>query len=132
MSLDFLHTKFDKANYMVKLLVAHATGNLADCSEHEILRQELISDPQIAPLITSCARTNRNLGSFWSFIKGKYGTYAEHRTYLSQAFTVVTMRQSGKSYDSSRRSVFNLSSCMSKLADLSTLGLLCKAHERQQ
>lgn len=87
MSLDFLQTKFDKANYMVNLLVAHATGNPADTSEYEALRQELLSDPQIAPLIPSFVRTNRNLGSFWSFIKGKYGTYVERRTYLSQEFT---------------------------------------------
>lgn len=87
MSIDFSHTKFDKANYMVNLLVAHATGNPAESSEYEVLRQELLSDPQIAPLIPSFVRTNRNLGSFWSFIKGKYGTYAERRTYLSQEFT---------------------------------------------
>lgn len=87
MSLDFLHTKFDKANYMVNLLVAHATGNPAESSEYETLRQELLSDPQLAPLIPSFVRTNRNLGSFWGFIKGKYGTYAERRTYLSQEFT---------------------------------------------
>ena len=87
MSLDYLHTKFDKANYMVNLLVAHATGNFADSSEYEALRQELLSDPQIAPLIPSFVRTNRNLGSFWGYIKNKYGTYAERRTYLSQEFT---------------------------------------------
>lgn len=87
MSLDFLHTKFDKANYMVNLLVAHATGNPADTSEYEALRQELLSDPEIAQHIPSFVRANRNLGSFWGFIKGKYGTYAERRTYLSQEFT---------------------------------------------
>lgn len=87
MSLDFLHTKFDKANYMVNLLVAHATGNPADTTEYEELRQELLSDQQIALLIPSFVRTNRNLSSFWGFIKGKYGTYAERRTYLSQEFT---------------------------------------------
>lgn len=87
MSLDYLHTKFDKANYLVNLLVAHATGQPADNSEYELLRQELLSDQQIASLIPSFVRTNRNLGSFWGFIKGKHGTYAERRTYLSQEFT---------------------------------------------
>lgn len=87
MNLDFLQTKFEKANYMVNLLVAHATGNPANNSEYESLRGELLSDTQIAPYIPSFVRTNRNLGSFWSFIKGKYGTYAERRTYLSQEFT---------------------------------------------
>ncbi|WP_081686975.1 TIR domain-containing protein [Chitinilyticum litopenaei] len=87
MSLDFLYTKFDKANYLVNLLVAHATGAPADSSEYEALRHEFLSDSQLAPLIPSFVRSNRNLGSFWGFIKGKFGTYAERRTYLSQEFT---------------------------------------------
>lgn len=92
MSLDFLQSKFDKANYLVNLLVAHATGGAADSSEYEALRHELLSDPQLAPLIPSFVRTNRNLGSFWGFIKTKYGTYAERRTYLSQEFTPLLDR----------------------------------------
>ena len=87
MSLDFLQTKFEKANYLVNLLVARATGGSADSSEYEALRQELLSDPDVSPLIPSFVKTNRNLESFWAFIKGKYATWAERRTYLSQEFT---------------------------------------------
>lgn len=89
MSLDFLQTKFDKANYMVNLLVAHATGGSANSSEYEALRQELLADAEVAPLMPSFVRTNRNLSSFWGFIKGKFSTYAERRTYLSQEFTAL-------------------------------------------
>lgn len=89
MSLDFLQTKFEKANYLVNLLVAHATGGSADSSEYEVLRHELLADAEVAPLMPSFIRTNRNLASFWGFIKGKYGTYAERRTYLSQEFTAL-------------------------------------------
>ncbi|MES2283366.1 MAG: nucleotide-binding protein [Pseudomonadota bacterium] len=89
MSLDFLQTKFEKANYLVNLLVAHATGGSADSSEYEALRQELLADAEVRPLMPSFVRTNRNLTSFWGFIKGKYGTYAERRTYLSQEFTAL-------------------------------------------
>lgn len=107
MSLEHLHTKFDKANYLVNLLVAHATGQPAENSEYELIRQELLSDQLIAPLIPSFVRTNRNLGSFWGFIKGKYGTYAERRTYLSQEFTpLLDMLEFGAS-DSSRPSQSN-------------------------
>jgi predicted nucleotide-binding protein len=87
MSLNFLKTKLEKANYLVNLLVTHATGGSADSSEYEALRQELLSDPDTSSLIPSFVRTNRNLGSFWGFIKAKYATYAERRTYLSQEFT---------------------------------------------
>jgi len=98
MGLDFLLTKFDKANYFVNLLVAHATGSPANSSEYETLRNELLSDSEIAPLIPSFIRTNRNLKSFWDFIKPKYGTYAERRTYLSQEFTpLLDMLEFGSS-----------------------------------
>jgi predicted nucleotide-binding protein len=70
-------------------LVAHATGGSADSSEYEILRHELLADAEVAPLMPSFVRTNRNLSSFWGFIKSKYGTYAERRTYLSQEFTAL-------------------------------------------
>lgn len=87
MSLDFLRSKFEKVNYLVNLLVARATGGAADSAEYELLRHELTSDPEIAQLMPFFVRTNRNLDSFWSFIKNKYSTYAERRTYLSQEFT---------------------------------------------
>lgn len=87
MSIQHLHTKFDKANYLVNLLVAHATGNTADSTEYEALRHELLSDTEVASFVPAFVRTNRNLGSFWGFIKNKFSTYAERRTYLSEEFT---------------------------------------------
>jgi len=87
MSTSIQETKFEKARQLVNLLVAHATGIPADSSEYEALRQELLADSEVASLMPAFVRTNRNLSSFWGFIKGKFGTYAERRTYLSQEFT---------------------------------------------
>lgn len=87
MSLEFLQTKFEKASYLVNLLVAHATGGSAKSSEYESLRSDLLSDPEVSPLMPSFVRTNRDLGTFWGFIKGKGETYAARRTYLSEEFT---------------------------------------------
>jgi len=87
MSIEFLQTKFDKANYLLNLLVSHATGGFADTKEYEALRQELLTDTEIANLIPSWIRTHRNLDSFWGFIKKKFGSYAERRSYLSEEFT---------------------------------------------
>ena len=87
MSTSIRQTKFEKASHLVNLLVAHATGNPADSSEYEALRQELLADSEVASLMPAFVRMNRNLSSFWGFIKGKFGTYAERRTYLSQEFT---------------------------------------------
>jgi predicted nucleotide-binding protein len=87
MSTSIQQTKFEKASHFVNLLVAHATGNPADSSEYEALRQELLADSEVASLMPAFVRTNRNLSSFWIFIKGKFRTYAERRTYLSLEFT---------------------------------------------
>lgn len=87
MSIEFLTSDFEKANYLLNLLVSHATGKVADSSEYELLRQELLSKPAIAELVPPWVRTNRNLEFFWGFIKQKFGTYAERRTFLSEEFT---------------------------------------------
>jgi len=87
MSLEFLKTDFEKANYLLNLLVSHATGKIADSREYELLRQELLSNPHIVEMMPPWVRTSRNLDFFWSFIKQKFGTYAERRTFLSEQFT---------------------------------------------
>jgi hypothetical protein len=87
MNTGIQQTKFDKANRMVSLLVDHATGRPRESSEYEVLRQELLADIEVAKLMPSFVRKNRNLSSFWGFIKPKFSTYAERRTYLSEEFT---------------------------------------------
>lgn len=87
MNLEFLENKFDKANYLVNMLVAIATGGKGETSEYEVLRHELLSDTQYSGLVPSFVRVNRDLTTFWAFIKNKYPTYAERRTFLSEAFT---------------------------------------------
>jgi predicted nucleotide-binding protein len=87
MSIQFLKTDFEKTNYLLNLLVSRATGNASEPGEYEFLRQELLSNPSIAEKMPSWVKTNRSLDSFWNFIKQKYSTYAERRTYLSEEFT---------------------------------------------
>lgn len=87
MSIEFLRTDFEKASYLLTLLVAHATGKPADSSEYEALRHQLLSDPSIADALPAWVKTHRNLESFWGFIQPKYKSYSERRTYLSEQFT---------------------------------------------
>lgn len=87
MSIEFLHTKLDKANYLLSVLISRARGQAADSKEYELLRQELLSDSAISELVPPWVRTNRNLDSFWGFIKQKFSTYAERQSYLSAEFT---------------------------------------------
>jgi predicted nucleotide-binding protein len=87
--MEFLENDFDKVSYLVNLLTAKATGLAADSGEFEILRHELLSNSDLSPMFPSWLRQQRNLDSFWGFIKPKFDTYAERRTYLSEQFTPV-------------------------------------------
>lgn len=87
MSMKFLRTPFEKANYLATLLTSHASGGKADTNEYSVLRQELLSMPDIEQLVPSFVRVNRDLTSFWHFIQPKFKTYRERRAYISEEFT---------------------------------------------
>lgn len=89
MSIEFLENDFDKVSYLVNLLTSRATGLAADSREFEILRHELLSNSNISPLLPQWLKQHRNLDTFWGFIKQKFGTYAERRTYISEEFTPI-------------------------------------------
>lgn len=89
MSMEFLKSNYDQVSYLVKLLTSHATGKPADDGEFRFLRQKLLSDPLIGDALPAWLRFHGSLESFWGFIKPKFPTYAERRTYLSQQFTPI-------------------------------------------
>lgn len=98
MSLEFLRTPFEKANYLATLLGSQASGGAADPNEYALLRKELLSMPEIEQLVPSFVRTCRDLNSFWSFIQPKFKTYKERRTYISEQFTgLLDLLEFGKS-----------------------------------
>ena len=79
----------ESVSYLVNLLTARATGLAADSSKYESLRQQLLNNPSLSPLLPQWIRHHRSLDSFWAFIKPKYDTYAERRTFLSEQFTPI-------------------------------------------
>lgn len=87
MSINFLESNFDRVSYLQNLLAARATGNAADPTEYLRLRHQLLNDPEIGHRLPSLVRLHGNLDSFWAWIKGKFSSYAERRTYLSEQFT---------------------------------------------
>lgn len=89
MSIDFLESDFDKVSYLLSLLTSKATGLKADDREYSILRSELLNDPSLSEMMPSFLRQHRDLDAFWGYIKPKFSTYAERRTYLSEQFTPV-------------------------------------------
>lgn len=89
MSIEFLESDFEKVSYLANLLTSRATGLAADSHEFEVLRHELFSNANIAPLLPQWLKQHRNLDSFWGFIKQKFATYAERRTFISEEFTPI-------------------------------------------
>lgn len=87
MKLDFLNTNFEKVSYLLNLLVACATGKSADPTEYINLRNELLGNSDLAPHLPQWLKLHRDLSSFWDFIKPKFSSYAERRTFLSSEFT---------------------------------------------
>lgn len=89
MSIEYLKSDFEKIRYLQQLLIVHCTGGRSDDSEFQELRHLILSNPAISDKIPSWVRICRDLSSFWGFIKPKFGTYAERRTFISNEFTPV-------------------------------------------
>ncbi|MBB3639266.1 abortive infection family protein [Variovorax atrisoli] len=77
---------FEQVESLQGLLVSHATGGQEDEAEYTRLRQVVLAQAALEPVAPRFLRTSRSLGQFWQFIKSKYGTYAERRTYLWDEF----------------------------------------------
>lgn len=81
-----MHPLYDEVELLQNLLVSHATGGSEDDADYTRLRQMVLAEPALESLIPRFLRISRSLGQFWQFIKNKFGTYAERRTYLWDEF----------------------------------------------
>ncbi len=84
--MEHLETDFERAQYLQNLLINHATGGVAENSEYQELRQYFLDNPATKSVIPSWVRLNRDLSQFWQFIKYKFATYAERRTFIWSEF----------------------------------------------
>ncbi len=89
MSIEFLTTNFEKASYLASLLTSFAIGGDASDLEYKTLRNELLSNSQIANLLPKWLKIHRDLKSFWGFIQPKFGTYADRNKFLAEEFSPI-------------------------------------------
>jgi predicted nucleotide-binding protein len=89
MSIELLQSSYDKVNYLVNLLMARATGSNASSEEFVVLRSELFQDTDISHLLPGWLRQQRDLDTFWEFIKNKFSKYSDRRNFISSEFTPV-------------------------------------------
>lgn len=64
------------------MLIARATGGLAEDHEFREARQAVLADSALAEVVPRFVRTSRTLDQFWSFIKPKFPSYTERRSYI--------------------------------------------------
>ena len=89
MGIEFLNNDYEKVDYLCNILIDRATGGDASDEEYKNLRYDLMKNKKIDRFLPTWLKTNRNLSSFWGFIKPKFSTYAERRTFLSAEFSSI-------------------------------------------
>ena len=90
--LDEITTDFDRADAFVNILIDHATGAVSSENDFTDLRRYFISHPDWSQILPSWLASKRSLNQFWGYIKNKYPTYAERRTYLWDEFSPLLSR----------------------------------------
>jgi hypothetical protein len=80
--IEFIKTDFDKAEYLQRMLLARGTGGDANDDHYIQMRHELMSTPSYVELLPRWLKTNRNLDQYWQYIKNKFPSYAERRSFL--------------------------------------------------
>jgi hypothetical protein len=88
----------EKAQVLVNLLVARATGSEEKDQDYRPLRQVFVTQPQYAAVAPSFLKTCLNLAQFWQFIKQQSSTYAERRKFIWTEFQpLLQLLESGSS-----------------------------------
>lgn len=75
-----------KVENLRDILSNAATGGSPLEADYRALRAELRAHRDLGPLLPAWLKQNRTLSDWWGYIKPLYGTYAERRRFLSDAF----------------------------------------------
>ena len=96
--MDDLESLLERVEYLHSILIGEATGHKGDDGHFQLIRKETLEHPVLQNMMPRWLRTNRNLGQFWQFIKNKFSTYAERRSFISEAFNpILEYLESGES-----------------------------------
>jgi hypothetical protein len=84
--MEELRTDFERAEYLVNLLNAAATGGERDERGFKELRSHFLADTTLQAVVPDWLRTCRSLTQFWPFIQRKFARYAERREFIWAEF----------------------------------------------
>ncbi|MDX4047698.1 abortive infection family protein [Aliarcobacter skirrowii] len=81
------YTDYELVDSFHNMLSGAATGGKFDDKLYKYMRNKIVQTKTFEKLLPSWVKTNRDIGQFWSFIKLKFGTYAERREFLKNEFS---------------------------------------------
>lgn len=74
---------------MQSILLGIATGGTGSNADYGDLREYLLADPVVGPLLPRYVKTCRDSSQFWSFIKSELATYEERRRFIWNSFRPI-------------------------------------------
>jgi len=78
---------FSKKVVVIKdTLISRAEGGYGNDDLYVPIRKELMNHPRLGKLVPEFVVKSNNIYEFWQYIKIAYGTYAERRMFLKDAF----------------------------------------------
>jgi Abortive infection C-terminus len=96
MSFEDLQNDLERAESLQNIMRSTAEGGSREDPDYKLLRQYFIAKPELKDVIPSFVRTSRDLHQFWSFIKSKFDSYQERRTFLWTEFSALMDLLEGK------------------------------------
>jgi hypothetical protein len=79
-------TDYEKAEALVLVLIDNCTGGNPPEEDFISLRKHFVSTPLLKTLLPSWFPSKRSQNQFWQYIKAKFPTYAERRSFLWKEF----------------------------------------------
>lgn len=86
--VDLLSEK-ELVDFFIDGLISRATGLFFDDQDYSLARKKLIENQILNDLLPDWVKAKRTLDLFWTFIKGRYGTYAERREFIWNEFEPI-------------------------------------------
>lgn len=90
--LEELKSDYDRADALVNVLIARATGSYPEDIEYDDLRKYFVDHPDFRGFLPSWFPPKRSVNQFWGFIKNRFSTYAERREFLWAEFEPLLSR----------------------------------------
>jgi hypothetical protein len=84
--MNELRTDFERAEYLVNLLISASTGGERDERGFKALRGHFLTHTALQARVPDWLRTCRSLERFWAFIKRKFDHYSERREFIWAEF----------------------------------------------